>query len=123
THPVLIRATDPFHLWADQAFTITVTQGIPNRPPLFVSTPVVDANVDTPYTYPALATDPDGDTVIYSVVSGPPGLSIPDPSTGVVTWTPTASQLGVQHVVLQADDGHGGTAQQAFDILVQQEKN
>ena len=39
----------------------------PNRPPLFTSLPVVDANVNTPYSYQATAEDPDGDPLTYSL--------------------------------------------------------
>ena len=82
---------------------------VDNRPPLFTSTPVIDANVNTSYTYQAAATDPDGDSITFSVVSGPQGLKI-DPTSGSVTWSPTADQLGTSHITLKADDGSGGSA-------------
>ena len=38
-------------------------------------------------------TDPDADPLKFSVVSGPLGLGI-DPTSGLVTWTPAAADLG-----------------------------
>ena len=85
---------------------------------MFVSTPVVDANVLTRYSYQALATDPDyGQTLTYSVASGPSGLSI-DPSTGLVTWTPIVAELGRDAVTLKVDDGHDGEATQSYVVDV-----
>ena len=40
---------------------------MPNRLPVFTSTPVVDANVNTPYTYQARAVDPDGDSLKFTL--------------------------------------------------------
>jgi RHS repeat-associated protein len=126
THAVLLRVDDGRGGVAQQQFTITAIAAPPNRPPVFTSTPVVDANVNTPYSYQAMATDPDGtkptdptgETLTYSVVSGPQGLSV-NPATGLVTWTPTVTQLGTNSVTLQVDDGRAGTATQVYSVAVQ----
>jgi RHS repeat-associated protein len=126
TQAVLLRVDDGRGGLAQQQYTITVIAAPPNRPPVFTSTPVVDGNVNTPYSYQATATDPDGtkptdptgETLTYSVVSGPQGLSV-NPSTGLVTWTPTVAQLGTDSVTLQVDDGRGGTATQSYTVAVQ----
>lgn len=39
-----------------------------------------------------------------------------DPSSGKVTWNPQTSDLGNETVLLQVDDGHGGTAQQQYTV-------
>jgi hypothetical protein len=67
------------------------------------------------YAYDADAVDIDGDTLTYSLVSGPSGASI-DPATGLVKWTPPGA--GEYRFVIRADDGHGGTAQQDFTVGV-----
>ncbi len=103
---------------AEQDFVLTITAPVPNRPPVFTSDPIVDANVNVRYVYQATAFDPDYDPLTFSVVTGPTGLSIGQ-HTGTVQWTPTDSQLGVQDVTLQVDDSNGGTATQAYSILVQ----
>jgi hypothetical protein len=114
THPVALRVADGRGGTAEQDYTIAAVTAPPNRPPLFTSAPVVDARVDSPYTYQATATDPDpGETLTFSVLSGPQGLTV-DPASGLVTWTPVAGQLGTSTVTLQVDDGRGGTATQTY---------
>ena len=44
-HSVILRATDPFGLSVDQTFTISVFASLPNRPPVFTSTPPTEAKV------------------------------------------------------------------------------
>jgi RHS repeat-associated protein len=127
TQAVDLQVNDGRGATARQQFTISVIDPPPNRPPVFTSSPVVDANVNTPYTYQAAASDPDGtkpsdangETLTFSVVVGPQGLTIGS-SSGLVSWTPTGSNLGTDNVTLQVDDGRGGTATQTYTIAVQQ---
>ncbi|MDM9580196.1 Ig-like domain-containing protein [Nostoc sp. GT001] len=77
-----------------QDYTLSVIATPPNRPPVFVTNPVVEAYINKQYTYDSNAVDPDFDTISYSVVIGPDGLLI-DPTTGKVQWTaPPALILG-----------------------------
>ncbi len=69
------------------------------------------------YHYQAVAVDPDADLINYAILSGPGGM-IFDPATGAVSWAPSADQVGLQEVVLQASDGRGGLATQKFTIAV-----
>ena len=51
------------------------------------------------------ATDPDGDTLTYSVANAPAGATF-DPAKGILTWTPTFAQAGDYHnVIFGASDG------------------
>jgi RHS repeat-associated protein len=118
---VALRVDDGRGATAEQDFTLPVTVAPPNQPPVFTSTPVVDGNVNTAYTYQATARDLDGDPLTFAVVSGPKGLTI-NPSSGLVQWTPTADQLGPDAVSLQVSDGRGGTATQVYTIGVEQQK-
>jgi fibro-slime domain-containing protein/RHS repeat-associated protein len=102
-----------------QTYTLTVLGEVPNRPPNFTTVPIVDGNVNVPYIYDADAVDPDGDSLRYTFVSAPDGVVF-DEATGKLLWTPTASQIGTQSVVLRIEDGNGGTATQEFKVLVQQ---
>jgi RHS repeat-associated protein len=117
SHAVALRVDDGRGGSAEQDFTVDAIAAPPNRPPVFTSTPVVDAAVNTPYSYPATATDPDGEPLTFSVVGGPQGLGI-GPMSGLLTWTPAAGQLGVQNVTVQVQDGSGGTATQTFAVNV-----
>ena len=117
-HSVSIKVSDGRGGFDIQRFVVTVNDAIPNRPPVWISSPVVDAYVSKLYTYPGLATDADGDTLTYSVVSGPVGLVI-DASSGVVTWTPPASLVDTTvPVSLKVIDGQGGEAIQDYAIYV-----
>jgi hypothetical protein len=53
---------------------------------------------------PGAATDPDGDTLTFSLVAGPSGMTV-DPGSGLLRWSPTAAQVGAQTVTLRVSDG------------------
>ncbi len=122
-HDVTLAVDDGQGRTDRQHFVLSVLD-VPNRPPVFTSTPVVDAAVGTAYAYASAAVDPDADPVQFSVVVGPAGLTI-DPTSGLVSWTPTAAQLGPQNVTLKVIDldasgqPRGGQGLQTFAILVQ----
>src|SRR5256885_12593498 len=69
------------------------SNGANNHKPTITSTPPAAAIVGRQYAYPAAATDPDGDTVFWELVSGPDGAAV-DHGSGVLVWTPTVEQLG-----------------------------
>ncbi|HEV3082404.1 MAG TPA: PKD domain-containing protein, partial [Gemmataceae bacterium] len=119
TQVIRLRVSDNQGGTADQTFILSVLSSGTNYPPNFISEPVVDANVNTPYTYQAASADLDADAQTFSVVSGPAGLTI-NRNTGLVQWTPTVSQLGTQSVTLQVTDAGGLSATQVYGILVQQ---
>lgn len=70
------------------------------------------------YRYDSDAIDPDGDTITYSIESGPGGLII-NSETGELLWAASPDQVGVHDVTLSADDGRGGVATQSFKIEVE----
>ncbi|MCV3217086.1 Ig-like domain-containing protein, partial [Plectonema radiosum NIES-515] len=71
-----------------QNYILSVIDTPPNRPPIFTTTPIVDAYINKLYKYDADAVDPDGDYPLsYSLIVGPNGMTV-NPSTGVVEWTP-----------------------------------
>ncbi len=119
THSITLQVADGRGGFGRQHYLLSVTAVPPNRPPVFTSIPTVVGNVNLTYNYLATATDTDNDALIFSLLSGPQGLSVH--ANGLVTWTPTADQLGVQNVVLTVSDGHGGDAFQSFAIFVSQE--
>ncbi|TWU37529.1 tRNA nuclease WapA precursor [Novipirellula aureliae] len=69
------------------------------------------------YRYKAIAIDPDNDKLRYSLVDGPPDLSV-DPTSGIVSWLPDSNDIGEHDVVVQVDDGRGGVDTQTFTIHV-----
>jgi RHS repeat-associated protein len=116
-----------------QSFTVTVSGTSPatgllfgnhatsdpstNRPPVFNSTPPAVAAVNNLYQYTPAVTDPDGDTLTFSLTQAPAGMAI-DPVSGTIVWTPTAAQVGLQAVTIVASDGRGGVTPQSFAVSV-----
>src|SRR5262249_43000032 len=120
THAVALRVSDGRGGTAEQDYTISAIAAPPDRPPVFTATPGVDAGCNKLYSYRATARGPGEDPLTFSVVSGPQLLKI-DSTSGLVTWTPAAGQLGMQDVTLKVDDGRGGTATQTYAVGVAQQ--
>jgi choice-of-anchor C domain-containing protein len=102
-----------------QEFTIA-TNADPfstNTLPSILSRPRVSTSIGGPYAYLPIARELDGDPLTWSLTTKPDGMSI-DTVTGLITWSPTAQQLGNQRVVLAVSDGLGGIATQDFTIAV-----
>jgi RHS repeat-associated protein len=91
-HSVTVQADDGNGGITKLTYTLSAVNQPPNRPPVFVSTPIVDAAVNTPYRYDSDATDPDSDTLTYNLVLGPEGMTV-NPDTGLVQWTPPAARV------------------------------
>jgi hypothetical protein len=92
-----------------------------NHPPTIISTPNTTAFVDVPYIYDVNATDPDvGDILTYSLtVSSPEEMTI-DPTTGVINWTPAATQIEDNNVTVEVSDNGSPVESdtQNFTIIV-----
>ncbi|MBX7167711.1 MAG: peptidylprolyl isomerase, partial [Pirellulales bacterium] len=82
----------------------------------FTSTPVTTANVDVEYTYDVQSLFEGQAGVVYSLTTAPTGMSI-NPTTGLIAWTPTASQVNGNPVVVQVVDG-ANVRTQSFSVGV-----
>ena len=69
------------------------------------------------YTYQITATDPDGDTLAYSLRSAPSGMTV-NPSTGLVKWNVPPNFRGKASFVVSVTDGHGGEATQNLAVEI-----
>ncbi|WP_395789156.1 putative Ig domain-containing protein [Aquimonas sp.] len=106
-----------------QRIQLPVVQVLPgNRPPNLSGSPAATARVGATYAYQPAATDPDGDSLQFSLTTAPAGARI-NASSGAMNWTPRAEQLGPQAFVLRVDDGRGGWASQNFSVTVQPSNN
>jgi uncharacterized protein (TIGR03382 family) len=76
---------------ASASQTIKVT--LANRPPVLLSAPPTSAVEKQVFSYTVAASDPDGDSLNYTLKSGPPGATI-DPNTGQLNWTPGTADAG-----------------------------
>ncbi|WP_232826317.1 RHS repeat-associated core domain-containing protein, partial [Cyanothece sp. BG0011] len=69
-----------------------------------------------PYRYDIKGSDPDGEPLTYSLTQAPEGMEIDE--LGRITWTPGATNLGVNPVEITVTDSRGGTVTQTFEITV-----
>ena len=117
-----INATDgkangtdvPTEIWS---FTVKLPPA--NIPVRITSTPPTQAWVGEDYTYNITSIDEDGDIPIFSIVSGPPNMTL-NPSTGELRWVPAASEVGNHTITVQVSDGRGSIDHQTFTITVKE---
>lgn len=114
SHQISVGADDGWGGTATQAFVLVVEPDDGNQPPVFTSTPVVQAPVGGAYAYQATASDPDDDPLTFALLDGPAGLSAD--ASGLVTWD--FALPGTELVVLEVSDGQGGAATQAWLLAV-----
>ena len=96
-----------------KTFYSTVLE-IPNAPPIFSSTLPTKFDGQN-FSYTAVASDPDGDGLEFSLEAGPEGMNI-DPQTGQMQWKIETSVNGDQLVRIKARDPEGATATQEFTL-------
>ena len=85
--------------------------------PVITSIPVTSATQGQVYQYPVTATDPDRDTLSFSLTAAPAGMSI-DATTGLIAWTPDNAQVGSNSVELKVTDPGGLYTTQSFTVAV-----
>jgi RHS repeat-associated protein len=98
-------------------FGNTPSSGSPNRPPQFTSSPPTEGTAGQPLRYNASATDRDNDPLTFDLPVKPTGMTV-DSTTGLLTWQPTANQVGPSDVILRVRDGRGGVDLQSFQVTV-----
>jgi len=86
------------------AVTAPYISSTPAATTLVQSTPAA-----SPWTYSVAVSGKPRPT--FALDSGPAGMAI-DPVMGIVTWTPTPAQLGVQSAIVRATNSVGTVAQQ-----------
>jgi parallel beta-helix repeat protein len=118
---VVVKVTDLGGLYATASMTMTVANV--NQAPVITSTPVTSGTQGAQYYYQATATDQDipvpGETLAYSLTAAPAGMTIVA-ATGLISWTPTATQIGLNWVTVTVTDNGAGllSASQQFAIVV-----
>ena len=121
---VTLRVSDLRGGTDTQTYTLTATDVRANKPPVIVSTPLRGATAQRPYSYAVRATDPDGDTLILSLLAAPAGATITTTASvkgqvdGLVSWTPTAAQSGPFEFIVVAKDPANASAAQRFFVTV-----
>lgn len=87
-------------------FSIQVTPDVPELSDQVGSTyqPIQSATVGVPSAVQVV--DSSGEQSVFSVVSGPAGVSI-NPTTGLLKWTPTANEAGSTKIIVQGKNIFG----------------
>ncbi len=98
THQVTFVASDS---QAQDSETITVTVNNVNRAPILSTIGNQSVYTDDSLTFTVSATDPDGDTITYSVEGSPSGATF---ANQTFSWTPGDSQVGSYEVTFAASD-------------------
>ena len=105
TKPMVTFEVSNGNLKDQESIYITVSNGIlDNLPPL--AEPIGDLliNVGEAWTYQVIVTDPNGDLLNYQLSADIPNGLVIDP-TGLLSWTPTAEQIGNHEISVGISDG------------------
>jgi len=116
THLVELKVQDAAGAIASQSFELEL---LLNQKPVILSSPVTQAITNTFYRYQVVAEDPDGDSLGYSLLSGPTGMQI-DTETGLINWIASADSVGQYLVEVKVSDSSGQSSTQSFDVFVTQ---
>jgi hypothetical protein len=88
---------------------------IANTAPVITSKPYPVAEVGQAYAYPVRAFDADGNSISYSVESGPADMSYSGEDKAV-HWLPATADVGLKQVRIRARDSWGAYSEQRFDL-------
>ncbi len=111
-----VSATDTSGLSDTQTFGINISNV--NSTPSITSSAINQTSVNTIYSYPVIAQDPDiGDALEYKLVQAPPGMSI-DQLTGLIHFVPNVNQSGDHTVSISVTDIGGLSDIQTFMLTV-----
>lgn len=115
TAPIVISVNDGAKTALLPAFTIAV---VTNRAPTISGQVVASAQVDRPYAFRPVASDPDADALTFSI-SNKPAWATFDSSSGTLYGTPTAANIGsAAGIVISVNDGKATASLPAFAINV-----
>lgn len=104
------------------AFSINVT-GAANSAPTISGTPATSASTGTAYSFRPTASDPDGNTLTYSIANRPSWATF-NASTGQLSGTPTAANAGTySNIAISVSDGSLSASLASFTLTVVQASN
>lgn len=95
---------------------------IRNYPPEITSSPVTTGKEGVAYQYDVNAVDPEGLKLTYVLDQAPAGMTI-DSTSGLITWTPTKDQAGLNDVTVRVNDPAMASDSQFFQIFVTSRDN
>jgi len=117
---IRIRVTDGNLTATLPAFAITVTGGTANRAPTISGTPTTNVSSGTAYSFRPTASDPDGNTLTYSIANRPSWATFNE-NTGQLSGTPAAANAGTySNIAISVSDGTLSASLRSFAITVVQ---
>jgi hypothetical protein len=96
------------------AFSLTVNAAA-NRPPVVSGTPPTSVTVGNAYSFTPTGSDPDGDTLTWSIAAKPGPASF-NVTTGRLNWTPSAAGTWSNIVITATDSRGAAVSLPAFSI-------
>jgi RHS repeat-associated protein len=114
-YDIVVQVTDEGGAVGSQGFKLEVLP--PNAPPVITSSAPGGVTVGGMYHYDVEATDPDGDTLRFSLLEAPPDMRIHS-GTGLIAWRPELSDEGSHEVTVLVEDIHQESDSQPFTIDV-----
>lgn len=112
SHLAVMVVTDGYDT-VSQTFTVHVFNV--NDTPVIVSQPFEYVFAGLNYSYPVVAVDPDGDSIFYTLIEAPAGMTITD--KGLITWPDNVNRHN-SHVAVQVSDSAGAKVNQEWDMVV-----
>jgi Putative Ig domain len=119
TSGVVISVSDGSLSAALAPFSITVGSTAPaNRAPTLTGTPATTATVGVAYSFRPVASDPDGDTLTFTIQNKPSWASF-SATTGRLSGTPTAASVGTSaRITISVTDQTATASLASFTIQV-----
>ena len=113
-HTVTVKVTDNAGATDTKTFTLTVNNV--NDAPVFNFTPPTNINEDAAFSYQLTASDIDADdvseTLTYRAISKPDWMAVS--SSGLITGTPSNSDVGSHTVTVQVLNSAGAKYQDIY---------
>jgi hypothetical protein len=120
TSGVVITVTDGLNSTSLAAFNVAVSAAAPpaNRPPTISGTPATTAKVGTAYSFRPVGSDPDGNSLVYSIQNKPSWATF-SASTGQLAGTPTSADVGTSaRITITVSDSVASVSLPSFTIQV-----
>jgi hypothetical protein len=126
TADIVIRVSDGEATSSLTAFHVTIVSNLPpptnppagNRAPTISGTPATSVQATSPYSFTPLASDPDGNSLTFSITNRPSWASF-STATGKLSGTPATTDVRTfSGIVITVSDGSLSAALPAFSISV-----
>ena len=116
SYNICIRATDEYGNFLDKNFTININNK--NELPVVTSTPITTATQGSPYSYTITASDPENAPLTFTASPSNPSWLHFDPSTHVVSGTPSQADAGRTFQVSFTISDGTSTIEHKYNITV-----